>query len=207
VVTGRRACASAQRLTWVSAVWCRIPFILRTLGSHRAIFWAPKEPGWTSHTIRCRTRASACGGVRRCHEAVCATHARYAARRQVSTGFARQSISLTHMSELAAAITASSFWSRHLRVARRRGPVPGPHGACKVPLRMARFATDRLVSCSRSWLHGANLVPQLARDARLLRVFEGPRNASILYRLHCSTARCTAPFHCRRPRSAHACLD
>jgi len=127
--------------------------------------------------------AAACvGAMKRCAQLM---H-RYAARRQVSTGLLLDNpISLTHMSELAAAITCIELLVEAIcELLDAEVAVPGPAmAACKVTgSEWLGFATDRLVQLlgGRGYME-PNLVPQLARDARLLRVFEGPTETLLSY--------------------------
>ncbi|MEM9002173.1 MAG: AMP-binding protein [Cyanobacteria bacterium P01_F01_bin.86] len=127
--------------------------------------------------------ASACiGGMKRCAQLML----RYSSRRTVATGrLLDNPVLLTRLGGLTAkiaALTALINW-----IAQRLDAgltVPGEaYTACKILAPEFYWqAADDLVQClgGRGYIE-ANLAPQILRDARVLRIFEGPTEALTMY--------------------------
>lgn len=118
--------------------------------------------------------AIALGGLRRCAQLA---H-RFASRREISTGSHLANARTREvLASMIASIAAAESLVRYT-AARCDGLAPRPHLAaiCKavVPELLSRAAdqTTQLLG-GRGYIEG-NIVPQLVRDARLLRIFEGP---------------------------------
>ncbi|MGD1861538.1 MAG: AMP-binding protein [Leptolyngbyaceae cyanobacterium] len=120
--------------------------------------------------------AAACvGGMKRCAQLM----RRYSSRRTVSTGrLLDNPVLLTRLGGLTAQIAALSTLVRWLaqRLDRNEEIVPEAYAACKILAPEFYWqAADDLVQClgGRGYIE-TNLAPQILRDARVLRIFEGP---------------------------------
>jgi hypothetical protein len=133
--------------------------------------------------------AVALGGLKRCARLM----ARYATRRTVGTGrLLDNPVARTWLEETVQAIAAGEALVR--RTAEQ--PAPELFLACKIALpELLGTAVDRLTQLlgGRGYIE-ANGVPQLLRDARLLRVFEGPTEALLV---HLGTLANGRPRGCR----------
>ena len=127
--------------------------------------------------------AAACvGGMKRCAQLML----RYSSRRTVSTGrLVENSVMLTRLSDLTHAIaTLNSLVS--LTAQRLDAGLTMPeelYTACKIMGPEFYWqAADDLVQClgGRGYIE-TNLAPQILRDARVLRIFEGPTEALAMY--------------------------
>ncbi|MCW5623132.1 MAG: AMP-binding protein, partial [Burkholderiales bacterium] len=129
------------------------------------------------------TIAAACvGGMKRCAQLML----RYGARRSIATGrLLDHPVTLTRLSGLTAGITALGALVDAVCERLDRGAaVPEEvYAACKIlgPEWYWR-ATDDLMQClgGRGYIE-TNLAPQMLRDARVLRIFEGPTEALAMY--------------------------
>lgn len=104
---------------------------------------------------------------------------RYAENRTISTGkLLDNAVTLSRMTEMALSITACEVLVARVAALLDGGvAVPGDvYSACKIAApEFLHKATDHLVQLlgGRGYLEN-NLAPQMLRDARLLRIFEGP---------------------------------
>ncbi|MGD1930336.1 MAG: AMP-binding protein [Leptolyngbyaceae cyanobacterium] len=120
--------------------------------------------------------AAACvGGMKRCAQLML----RYSSRRQVSTGrLLENPVLLAGLGGLTAQIGALSAlvgWIAD-RLDQGQGVIPEAFTACKILAPEFYWqAADDLVQClgGRGYIE-TNLAPQILRDARVLRIFEGP---------------------------------
>jgi len=120
--------------------------------------------------------ASACiGGMKRCAQLML----RYSSRRTVSTGrLLDNPVTLSRLGGLTAQIEALSAlvgWIAQ-RLDEGEAVPPEAYTACKILAPEFYWqATDDLVQClgGRGYIE-TNLAPQMLRDARVLRIFEGP---------------------------------
>ncbi|MEM9502339.1 MAG: AMP-binding protein [Cyanobacteria bacterium P01_E01_bin.43] len=120
--------------------------------------------------------AAACvGGMKRCAQLML----RYSSRRQVSTGrLLENPVLLTGLGGLTAQIEALSTLVNWLasRLDQGQAVIPEAFTACKILAPEFYWqAADDLVQClgGRGYIE-PNLAPQILRDARVLRIFEGP---------------------------------
>ncbi|MEB3360477.1 MAG: AMP-binding protein [Synechococcales bacterium] len=120
--------------------------------------------------------ASACiGGMKRCAQLML----RYSSRRSVSTGrLLENPVLLTRLGRLTAQISALSAlvgWIAQ-QLDEGKDVQPEAYTACKILAPEFYWqAADDLVQClgGRGYIE-TNLAPQILRDARVLRIFEGP---------------------------------
>ncbi|KYG02200.1 hypothetical protein BE21_55215 [Sorangium cellulosum] len=132
----------------------------------------------TMMLIRFYLGGMAVGGMKRCAQLML----RYAERRQVLTGnLLDNPVTLARMSELAARITSVEALATRIAELRDAGrSVPAEaYMACKnAGAESLGWAVDQLVQLlgARGY-EESNLVPQMYRDARPWRIFEGPTEA------------------------------
>ena len=140
------------------------------------------EPGTGMHVAqdammygRLAIAAASVGGMKRCAQLML----RYSSRRSISTGRLLDSpVMLTRLNGLTAAITAVETLVTQIAQRLDRGesiPVEA-YAACKTAAPEFYWqAADMLVQGlgGRGYIE-TNLVPQILRDARVLRIFEGP---------------------------------
>ncbi|MEL6489594.1 MAG: AMP-binding protein [Cyanobacteria bacterium J06634_6] len=127
--------------------------------------------------------ASACvGGMKRCAQLML----RYGKRRQVSTGrLLDNPVTRTRLSWLTNAIAAVESLVT-LMATRLDSDLPVPeelYAACKITAPEFYWqAADYLMQClgGRGYIE-TNLAPQIMRDARVLRIFEGPTESLSMY--------------------------
>jgi len=127
--------------------------------------------------------AAACvGGMKRCAQLML----RYSKRRQVSTGkLLDNPVTLTRLSWLTNAIAAVESLVA-LTATRLDSNLPVPdeiYAACKITAPEFYWqAADNLMQClgGRGYIE-TNLAPQIMRDARVLRIFEGPTESLSMY--------------------------
>ena len=127
--------------------------------------------------------ASACvGGMKRCAQLML----RYSKRRMVSTGrLLDNPVMMTRLNWVAGAIAATESLVT-LTATRLDANLPVPeeiYAACKIVAPEFYWqAADNLVQClgGRGYIE-TNLAPQILRDARVLRIFEGPTESLAMY--------------------------
>jgi acyl-CoA synthetase (AMP-forming)/AMP-acid ligase II/alkylation response protein AidB-like acyl-CoA dehydrogenase/acyl carrier protein len=115
------------------------------------------------------------GAMKRCAQLM----ARYAARREIGTGLlAENAVAIARLQRLNAAILASESLVHAIAAQLDAGAFVPPEAylACKsATTELLGQATDDLVQMlgGRGYIE-SNIAPQLLRDARVLRIFEGP---------------------------------
>ncbi|MEM6867853.1 MAG: acyl-CoA dehydrogenase family protein [Cyanobacteria bacterium P01_C01_bin.121] len=127
--------------------------------------------------------AAACvGGLKRCAQLML----RYSGRRTVSTGrLLDNPVTMTRLNWLVNAIAATESLVT-LTATRLDENLPVPeevYAACKIVAPEFYWqAADNLVQClgGRGYIE-TNLAPQILRDARVLRIFEGPTESLAMY--------------------------
>jgi acyl-CoA synthetase (AMP-forming)/AMP-acid ligase II/alkylation response protein AidB-like acyl-CoA dehydrogenase/acyl carrier protein len=126
--------------------------------------------------------AASLGGMKRCAQLVL----RYSQRRTISTGqLLDNPVTLTRLGALTSAIAALESLV-NLTATRLDQHLPVPeelYAACKIiGPEFYWQATDHLIQClgGRGYIE-TNLAPQMMRDARVLRIFEGPTEALAMY--------------------------
>ncbi|MEO0349111.1 MAG: AMP-binding protein [Cyanobacteria bacterium P01_A01_bin.15] len=126
--------------------------------------------------------AASVGGMKRCAQLML----RYSARRTISTGrLLDNPVTLTRLSWLTNAIAAlNSLVTLTAQRLDNGQPVPKEvYAACKIiGPEFYWQAADNLVQClgGRGYIE-TNLAPQILRDARVLRIFEGPTESLAMY--------------------------
>ncbi|HBE17274.1 MAG TPA: AMP-dependent synthetase, partial [Cyanobacteria bacterium UBA11367] len=126
--------------------------------------------------------ASSIGGMKRCAQLML----RYATARTISTGrLLDNPITLTRISNLTAAITATeTLVSQIAKFLDRGHSVPvDPYIVCKIAgPEFFWQAADHLVQLlgGRGYIE-TNIAPQILRDARVLRIFEGPTETLTMF--------------------------
>lgn len=119
--------------------------------------------------------ALALGGVKRCLQLML----RYAGRRRVGTGrLLDNPVTLARLGELAAGADALAAFVAQTAALVDRGVEPAEEAFCAAKIagpELLGRAADQLVQLlgGRGYIE-SNLAPQILRDARLLRIFEGP---------------------------------
>ena len=122
------------------------------------------------------------GGMKRCAQLMM----RYARRRKIATGLLFENgITLLRLSELTAAITATETLVRRLAQLRDAGlaiPVEA-FVVCKTsgPEFLWSAADDLVQLLGGRGYTENNIAPQMLRDARLLRIFEGPTEPLLMF--------------------------
>lgn len=144
-----------------------------------AVLLAPGEGMDAAHDAMLFSRlgigAICVGAMKRCAQLI----ARYASRRTVATGLlAENAVSVVRMQELSAAILASEALVYAIAEQIDAGKAPGAEAyiACKAAATEALGeAADLLVQMlgGRGYIE-TNGAPQILRDARVLRILEGP---------------------------------
>lgn len=126
--------------------------------------------------------AAAIGAMKRCAQLM----VRYGKNRSISTGkLLDNPVSLIRLSELSASITAvETLVHKTAKILDAGGAVPADiYAACKTSAPEFLYrATDQLVQMlgGRGYIE-TNYAPQFLRDARLLRIFEGPTETLLMF--------------------------
>ncbi len=122
------------------------------------------------------------GGMKRCAQLIL----RYADRRSISTGkLLDHPLTLARLNELTSAITAVELLVKNIaRLHDENKTVPAfAFAACKIvgPELLWKAADDLVQFLGGRGYTENNIAPQILRDARLLRIFEGPTETLEMY--------------------------
>lgn len=126
--------------------------------------------------------AACAGAMKRCAQLM----ARYAARREVGTGLLiRNPVAADAIADVTLAVRAIETLYRRIAESLDGGAAvpPAVFAACKVAGSEELWrAADRLVQMlgGRGYIE-TNVAPQLLRDSRVLRIFEGPTDALVMH--------------------------